>query len=111
MRYTYNVLPQYVVFSDRHLSSEDRLVERVSFSLIDSPLFNDHDAFGTSYFNDPDLVRRVVRSDGRSDSPEIGESNWVSYYNGKRRNIQFKYFLWSDISSPLFIVWLESIRR
>ena len=64
-RYTRNVLPQYIVMGDRHFSSEDRLVEEVFFSLRDSPLFNDHDAFGASYFNDPDLIRRVVRSDGR----------------------------------------------
>ena len=82
-RFTYNVLPRFIVMGDRHFSREDRLVEEVFFSLRDSPLFNDRDAFGTSYFNDPDLMRRIVQSDGRSNSPEIGELNWIIYYTGK----------------------------
>lgn len=82
-RFTRKVLPRFIVMGDRHFSREDRLVEEVFFSLRDSPLFNDRDAFSTSYFNDPDLIRRIVRSDGRDDSPEIGENNWITYYTGK----------------------------
>ena len=82
-RFTCNVLPQYIVMGDRHFSGEEQLVQEVFFSLRQSPLFNDRDAYGTSHFNDPDLMQRVVRSDGQDDIPEIGSENWISYYTGK----------------------------
>jgi len=107
-RFTYNVLPRFIVMGDRHFSREDRLVEEVFFSLRDSPLFNDRDAFGTSYFNDPDLMRRIVQSDGRSDSPEIGELNWIIYYTGKV-NIFSAYTSLGQISARHASSWSAGI--
>ena len=83
-RYRYDVQPRCVIMGHQHFAHDAQMVESVSFSLRDKALFNDHDALGTSYFNSPELIREIARSDDREGDVVVGDMNWVRYYTGKQ---------------------------
>ena len=82
-RFMYNVLPQFVIVGE-HLSRNDRSIDEIAFNLRDVSLFNDSDAFGTSFFNEPDLLQQIAQSDDRR-LVDIEEWNWIRYYTGKTK--------------------------
>lgn len=82
-RYTCQLLPQYVVFGDRHFSDERREIQAVSCKLDNSRvLFHDTDAFGT-VFNKRRVLEQILQSEYPDRETVVEPGNWVLYYTGK----------------------------
>ena len=84
IRYKYHVLPQCVLFGRRHISDNEGIVREIFFVLEHSvALFQDPDAYGT-IFNNAAATAMVAKIDNPKASFEIKDSNWISYYTGKK---------------------------
>ena len=84
IRYNYLVSPQCVLFGNRHISGSESPVQEISFVLEHAvPLFHDSDAYGT-IFNNAAAVAMVARFDNPDTAVDIEDSNWISYYTGKK---------------------------
>ena len=83
--YTCQLLPQYVVFGDRHFSDECCEIQAVSCKLDNSRvLFHDTDAFGT-VFNKRRVLEQILQSENPDREIVVEPGNWVLYYTGKSK--------------------------
>lgn len=80
-RYMCDILPEYVILGE-HIERGDRSIEEITFKLRDRSLFNDSDAFGSSFFNDIELFQQIAQSTDRK-VESVEEFNWIQYYTGK----------------------------
>ena len=80
-RHMCDILPEYVVLGE-HIERDDRSIEEITFKLRDASLFNDSDAFGSSFFNDVELFQQIAQSTDRK-VESVEEFNWIQYYTGK----------------------------
>ena len=84
IRYKYLVSPQCILFGNRHISNNGGIVREISFVLEHAAaLFHDSDAYGT-VFNNPAATAMVAKIDNPESSIEVEDSNWISYYTGKK---------------------------
>ena len=84
IRYNYLVSPQCVLFGSRYISGNEGVVREISFVLEHAvALFHDPGAYGT-IFNDSAATAMVARIDNPESSIEVEDSNWISYYTGKK---------------------------
>ena len=79
-----SVFPHFVVFGNKHITSVDRTITKVSFLVDDSAtLFYDFDAFGRVIDAKP-LMANIVekkKNDGRNIA--IGDDPMIFYFTGK----------------------------
>jgi len=80
-RHMCDILPEYVILGE-HMTRDDRSIEEITFRLSDASLFNDSDAFGSSFFNDIELFQQIAQSGDRK-IESVEELNWIQYYTGK----------------------------
>ena len=84
IRKKYLVSPQCVLFGSRHISDDEGVVYKISFVLEHAvALFYDSDAYGT-IFNNSAATAMVAKIDNPESSNEIENTNWISYYTGKK---------------------------
>ena len=84
IRFKYHVSPQCILFGSRHISDNERVVHEISFVLEHAvALFQDPDAYGT-LFDNAAATEMVAKIDNPESSFEVGDSNWISYYTGKK---------------------------
>ena len=84
IRYNYLVSPQCVLFGSRHISGNESVVHEISFVLEHAvALFHDSDAYGT-IFNNAAATAMVAKFDNPDTAVDIEDSNWISYYTGKK---------------------------
>ena len=84
IRHKYIVSPQCILFGSRHISKNDGIVHKISFVLEHaSALFHDSDAYGT-VFNNFAATAMVANIDNPESPTDVEDSNWISYYTGKR---------------------------
>ena len=80
-RYMCDILSQYVVLGE-HIEHDEPSIEEMTFQLYDVSFFNDQDAFGSTFFNDPELFRQIAQSKGGR-IEQVEEWNWIQYFTGK----------------------------
>ena len=80
-RYVCDILPQYVILGE-HIARDDPSIEEITFQLHDVSFFNDKDAFGSAFFNDPELFQQIAQSTGGR-IERVEEGNWIQYFTGK----------------------------
>lgn len=81
--YFSSVFPHLVIFGDQHISSSDRTIRELSFTVDDAAtLFYDFDAFGSVVNARPHMERIVEAQDGGR-KIEIGEYPHLFYFTGK----------------------------
>ena len=79
-RYMCDILSQYVVLGE-HIEHDEPSIEEMTFQLYDVSFFNDQDAFGSTFFNDPELFRQIAQSKGGR-IEQVEEWNWIQYFTG-----------------------------
>ena len=78
-----SVFPHFVIFGDQHISSSDRTIRELSFTVDDAAtLFYDFDAFG-SVVNARPHMERIVEAMEEDSKIEIGEYPNIFYFTGK----------------------------
>lgn len=78
-----SVFPHLVIFGDQYISSSDRTISRLSFTVDDAEmLFYDCDAFG-SVINARPHMERIVEEKKSGRKIEIGEHPHLFYFSGK----------------------------
>lgn len=78
-----SVFPHFVLFGDEHITSSDRKIVAVSFTVDDAPtVFYDFDAFG-SVINARAHMERIVEAKENGRTIEIGEHPRLFYFTGK----------------------------
>lgn len=84
-RYHYSsIFPHFALFGDEHITSVDRRIVEVGFSIDDAPaVFHDFDAFGMVLDPRPHM-ERIAQERGGTRALEIGEDPQLFYFTGKR---------------------------
>ncbi len=84
-RYHFSSLfPHFVIFGDQYVSSSDRTIRELSFTVDDATtLFYDFDAFGSVVNPQPDMVERIVEAEERGRKIGIGKYPLLFYFTGK----------------------------
>lgn len=78
-----SVFPDFVIFGDQHISSSDRTIRELSFTVDDAAtLFYDFDAFG-SVVNARPHMERIVEAKELGRKIKIGEHPHLFYFTGK----------------------------
>ena len=78
-----SVFPHFVIFGDQHISSSDRTIRELRFTVDDAAtLFYDFDAFGLVINARPHMERIVEAKEGGR-KIEIGEDPHLFYFTGK----------------------------
>lgn len=78
-----SVFPHFIIFGDQHISSSDRTIRELSFTVDDAAtLFYDFDAFG-SVVNARPHMERIVEAKAGGREIEIGEHPHIFYFTGK----------------------------
>ena len=78
-----SVFPHFVIFGDQHISSSDRTILELSFTVDDAAtLVYDFDSFGEVVAARPHLERIVEAKEWRR-KVEIGENPLLFYFTGK----------------------------
>jgi len=78
-----SVFPHFVIFGGQHISSFDRTIRKLSFTVDDAAvLFCDFDVFG-SVVNARPHMERIVEANKRGRKIEIGEDPLLFYCTGK----------------------------
>lgn len=81
--YFSSIFPHFALFGDEHISSADRKIAEVSFSVDDAPtVFYDFDAFG-SVINARPHMERIAEIQESGRTIEIGEHPLLFYFTGK----------------------------
>lgn len=83
-----NLFPHLILFGNQHISSDDQLIERISFFIDDNhTLFYDTTAFGIIHMNARSHLERLFDEEKyekkRGKKIEIGSHPRVFYYTGK----------------------------
>lgn len=78
-----SVFPHFVIFGDKHISSSDRTIRKLSFTVDDAAtLFYDFDAFGLVVNARPHM-ERIVEAKEMGRKIDIGEYPRLFYFTGK----------------------------
>jgi len=81
--YSANVFPHFVIFGEQYITSSDRMIRELSFTVDDAAiLFYDFDAFG-SVINSKPHMERIVEAKENGRDVEIGEYPQLFYFTGK----------------------------
>ena len=84
IRYNYLLSPQCVLLGNRYISDDDDIVHEISFTFEHAvELFHDSAAYGTIFHNST-ATAAVAKINVPDSSIDVGASNWISYYTGKR---------------------------
>lgn len=79
-----SVFPHFVLLGDEHITSTDRKIAEISFSVDDAPsIFYDFDAFGTVINARPHMEKIVDAKKEAGRNIEIGEHPHIFYFTGK----------------------------
>lgn len=77
-----SVFPHFVIFGDQHISSSDRTIRKLSFTVDDAAtLFYDFDAFGL-VINARPHIERIIEAQEVDRKIKIGEYPHLFYFTG-----------------------------